>query len=128
MSWASQAETWLDRKGRFAWLAAITVAFIVFWPLGLALLFYIIWRKPMCARHWTSPRNTAKQGRFRSSGNTAFDAYKADTLKRLEDEQTAFHDFLRRLRDAKDQAEFDQFMSDRAAKANTGTQTPSGSS
>ena len=33
-----------------------------------------------------------------SSGNVAFDSYKADTLARLEREQVEFEDFLRRLR------------------------------
>ena len=54
---------------------------------------------------------------FRTSGNTAFDAYKAETLRRLEDEQQAFEAFLSRLREAKDKAEFDQFMDDRARNA-----------
>ena len=45
-----------------------------------------------------------------SSGNNAFDEYRAETLKRLEDEQREFKDFLERLRFAKDRAEFDQFM------------------
>ena len=48
-----------------------------------------------------------------SSGNRAFDEYKADTLKRLEDEQREFREFLQRLRFARDRAEFDQFMSER---------------
>jgi hypothetical protein len=48
-----------------------------------------------------------------SSGNHAFDEYRAETLKRLEDEQREFKDFLERLRFAKDRAEFDQFMSAR---------------
>lgn len=52
----------------------------------------------------------------KSSGNSAFDAYKAETLRRLEEEQDNFEAFLKRLRDAKDQAEFDQFMDDRAQK------------
>lgn len=51
-----------------------------------------------------------------SSGNSAFDAYKAETLQRLEEEQDKFEAFLKRLRDAKDKAEFDQFMDDRAKK------------
>ena len=45
-----------------------------------------------------------------SSGNRAFDDYRAETLKRLEDEQREFKEFLERLRFAKDRAEFDQFM------------------
>ena len=54
---------------------------------------------------------------FKSSGNSAFDAYKAETLRRLEEEQDAFEAFLQRLREAKDKAEFDQFMQDRDRKA-----------
>jgi hypothetical protein len=48
-----------------------------------------------------------------SSGNRAFDEYRAETLRRLEDEQREFRDFLDRLRMAKDKAEFDQFMAER---------------
>ena len=46
--------------------------------------------------------------------HSAFDAYKAETLRRLEDEQGSFEAFLERLRAAKDKAEFDQFMDERA--------------
>jgi hypothetical protein len=48
-----------------------------------------------------------------SSGNRAFDDYRTETLKRLEDEQREFKEFLARLRFAKDRAEFDQFMAER---------------
>jgi len=48
-----------------------------------------------------------------TSGNRAFDDYRAETLKRLEDEQREFKEYLERLRLAKDRAEFDQFMADR---------------
>jgi hypothetical protein len=48
-----------------------------------------------------------------SSGNRAFDEYRAETLKRLEEEQREFRDFLDRLRFAKDKTEFDQFMAER---------------
>ena len=47
------------------------------------------------------------------SGNWAFDEYRAETLRRLEDEQREFLAFLERLRHAKDKAEFDQFMAER---------------
>jgi hypothetical protein len=36
-----------------------------------------------------------------SSGNRAFDDYRADTLRRLEDEQREFKEFLKRLRVAR---------------------------
>ena len=52
-------------------------------------------------------------GRPRSSGNRAFDDYRAETLRRLEEEQREFKEFLERLRFAKDRAEFDQFMAER---------------
>lgn len=42
-----------------------------------------------------------------------FDRYRDETLKRLEDEQNAFRSFLDDLRTAKDQTEFDSFMSKR---------------
>ena len=48
-----------------------------------------------------------------SSGNRAFDEYRTETLRRLEDEQREFLEFLERLRHAKDKAEFDQFMAER---------------
>jgi hypothetical protein len=48
-----------------------------------------------------------------SSGNRAFDDYRSETLKRLEDEQREFKEFLERLRFAKDRAEFEKFMAER---------------
>lgn len=48
-----------------------------------------------------------------SSGNRAFDDYRTETLKRLEDEQREFKDFLERLRFAKDREEFERFMAER---------------
>ena len=48
-----------------------------------------------------------------SSGNTAFDEYREETLRRLEEEQKGFTDFLDNLRRAKDKAEFDQYMAER---------------
>jgi len=62
----------------------------------------------------------------KSSGNSAFDAYKTETLRRLEEEQDNFEAFLKRLRDAKDKAEFDQFMDDRAKKMTETDDTDTG--
>ena len=52
-------------------------------------------------------------GQRRSSGNRAFDDYREQTLRRLEEEQREFKEFLERLRFAKDREEFDQFMTER---------------
>lgn len=127
--WFARAEGWLDERGKGAWIAAMVLGFIIFWPLGLALLAYMIWSKRMfsgsCAhkRHRHAAQADTRMNRrhgFRSSGNTAFDAYKAETLRRLQDEQEAFESFLDRLRAAKDKEEFDAFMDDRAEAARAG--------
>lgn len=70
-----------------------------------------------CAHKSHSDRRMSRRHGFHSSGNTAFDAYKAETLRRLMDEQGSFEAFLERLRAAKDKSEFDQFMDERAAAA-----------
>ncbi|MFV2052643.1 DUF2852 domain-containing protein [Aliiroseovarius sp. YM-037] len=116
-TWPSQAETWLDARGKGAWIAAMILSFIFFWPLGLALLAYMIWSKRMFSGKCGHARRAKTHYKFNSSGNTAFDAYKADTLHRLEEEQKNFEAFLQRLREAKDKSEFDEFMDERAKKA-----------
>ncbi len=116
-SWFSRAEGWLDDRGKAAWIVAMIAGFVFFWPVGLALLAYMIWSKRMFSGKSCAPRNRSFSMPTRSTGNAAFDAYKADTLRRLEEEQTNFESFLERLRDAKDKAEFDQFMNERAKRS-----------
>lgn len=118
-AWPCRAETWLDERGKGAWIAAMILGFVVFWPVGLALLAYMIWSKRMFKNGCSHRRAAAFSTRhaFRSSGNSAFDAYKADTLDRLEREQAEFEAFLKRLRDSKDKAEFDDYMAERARAA-----------
>lgn len=124
-AWPSMAETWLDERGKPAWIAAMIIGLVVFWPIGLALLAYMIWSKRMFSCKSRNARRLAhRHATFRPSGNSAFDAYKADTLKRLEDEQRAFEDFLQRLREARDKSEFDAFMDDRARAARAGSPAP----
>jgi hypothetical protein len=60
-----------------------------------------------------APRSWWAGHPFRSSGNRAFDEYKAETLRRLAEEQREFLAFLSRLRHARDKEEFDRFMADR---------------
>lgn len=118
--WFARAEAWLDDKGKGAWIAAMVVSFIVFWPVGLALLAYMIWSKKMICSSTSRSRSCGWQSKstvHMPSGNSAFDSYKADTLRRLEEEQENFEAFLQRLREARDKAEFDQFMEERARSA-----------
>ena len=138
MAWAKGAERWMDDRGRKAWIAAMILGFVFAWPVGLGLLAYMIWSKRLfnrigaqktglsSVRGGSWGRNGGPMdfgGTFRSSGNAAFDAYKSDTIRRLQDEQEAFEAFLQRLRDAKDQSEFDSFMADRAKAAETAVVT-----
>jgi hypothetical protein len=79
-----------------------------------------------CAGKWREARqngyrqNGYQQNGYRqngaeppSSGNHAFDEYRREMLRRLEQDHKDFQSFLDRLRHAKDKAEFDQFMSER---------------
>ena len=62
----------------------------------------------------------------RSTGNRAFDEYRAETLRRLEEEQQEFMAFLDRLRHARDRAEFDQFMAERGRRPDSDASQPHG--
>ena len=136
----------LDEFGKPAWIALIVLGFMVFWPLGLAILIYTIWSGRMgCGYHgggadrWQHKmeRMQRKMDWMRarmsggpafaygpSSGNRAFDEYRSETLRRLEEEQREFRDFLDRLRHARDKAEFDQFMSERRDRPAPATNEP----
>ncbi len=118
---------------RSGWeIAAMVGGFVIFFPVGLAILGYLLWRKkfggfaPGEARgefkRWKREMKAQWRGGMpgASSGNFAFDDYRAEVLRRLEEErrrldeeQKAFHEFVLRLRRAKDQEEFDRFMADR---------------
>lgn len=122
--WFARAEDWMDMRGKAAWIAAMVLGFVFFWPVGLALVAYITytrrWSAPMFTRSCRNRRDNITRHALdatKPSGNSAFDAYKADTLRRLEQEQRDFEAFLGRLRDAKDKAEFDAFMDQRADAA-----------
>ncbi|MFL5280714.1 MAG: DUF2852 domain-containing protein [Rhodopila sp.] len=109
-------------------IALTILGFIFWWPVGLAILFYLIgsgrmscfgrkrraWQSQSGGQLWDWRAWTGgTPGTGSSSGNHAFDEYKAETLRRLEEEQKDFAAFLERLRFARDKAEFDQFMADR---------------
>jgi hypothetical protein len=113
----------LDDWGKPAWITLMVLGFILFWPIGLGILAYLIWSGRMgCTmrggwRRWQN-ENAGRAGGWSrrahgSSGNRAFDEYREETLRRLEEEQKEFQDFLDQLRLAKDKAEFDQFMAER---------------
>lgn len=115
-------------------IGLMVIGFIAFWPIGLAVLAYILWGEKFggsaekAQSYWNKGcgfmRNSNKHfGGFdratSSSGNAAFDDYRAEQLKRLEEERArldaeidAFHEYMASLRKAKDREEFDRFMSE----------------
>lgn len=100
--------------GKLIWLALMVVGFIWFWPVGLAVLVYLVMtgrlgqRVNLAIGPWGSG--------FWSSGNSAFDEHREEILKKLRSEEKSFRDFIDELAKAKDKAEFNQFMSSRAKK------------
>ena len=114
----------LDGLGKVGWLAILVLAFWTAWPLGLLALAYLAdsgrlrtWWAAEAPGTWFNLRGAASgagwQGWGMSSGNRAFDDYRVETLRRLEQEQREFKAFLDRLRRARDESEFDQFMAER---------------
>ena len=117
-------------------IALMVIGFITFWPLGLMVLGYILWGEKFGGsaekaqrywnkgRSWIGPKSYggfgAGQFAHTSSGNAAFDDYRAEQLRRLEAERArldeeinAFHDYMANLNRAKDREEFDRFMNER---------------
>jgi hypothetical protein len=124
--------------GRSRWsgweIGAIVLGFVIFWPVGLIALFWKLAKGELWpgsadgGAPWANWRgfDTSKwrwrdDFHFRGhSGNSAFEAYKARELEKLEqlrrklaEDQKAFGEFLNRLKRAKDQEEFDRFMAER---------------
>ena len=114
----------LDTPWHPGWIAVTILGFIIWWPIGLALLFFTLGSRKMgCWSHdgrdrWQNKMERMKNRMERhgfgfgppSSGNRAFDEYRQETLRRLEEEQQEFKEFLTRLKHAKDKEEFDAFM------------------
>jgi hypothetical protein len=133
--WAERSACGGFGIGKAGTIVLLILGFMLWWPVGLAVLVYMFWSGRMGflarGRHengappwqgmsapWSGWRNWCSGGPAapRSSGNRAFDDYRADTLRRLEEEQQEFGAFLDRLRFAKDKAEFDQFMTERRSR------------
>jgi len=131
-------------------LIAMVLGFILFWPVGLAILGVKIWQKRsghegdmvgfvqqkwqetsmgnwgMCGRNRDSAQRWSA-GNFgmgmRSTGNSAFDEWRAAELDRLEEErrkladaEREFADHMDNLRRARDREEFERFMNARRAR------------
>jgi hypothetical protein len=126
-----------------ATIALMIIGFMLFWPLGLAMLAYIVWGNRFGGfKHEMNNAADNVCGAFRRSrsqhfgrgpfgtGNIAFDEWREKELQRLDEERrkleemrTEFEDYARELRRAKDREEFDRFMAER----NAAPKKPSGS-
>lgn len=116
-----------------ATIALMVLGFVVFWPLGLAMLAFIIFGDRLSG--FKRDINQATDGmfcgfrrtgrRYRqqfNSDNVVFDDWRRAELDRLEQERrkldemrAEFDSYVRELRRAKDQEEFDRFMRERNA-------------
>src|SRR6188768_2644578 len=103
----------LDEYGKPAWITAMIVGFLLWWPIGLGVLAYLIWSGRMGCGAWKREWKGSEFGRevmrwrrgvspLRSTGNRTFDEYLEETLRLLEEEVDEFQAFLQRPRQAKD--------------------------
>ena len=116
----------MDEMGKLAWIGAVVLGFVLWWPAGLTVLMFLIFTgrlramRSAGAGQWFNMEpgqqgrwspwggGCGRNGGFRAkpSGNKAFDDYREETLRRLEEEQKEFQEYLERLRQARDKAEF----------------------
>ena len=116
-------------------IAAMVVGFVLFWPVGLFLLFWIITGRdvqhlPDAARGLWSRVDNAWRGNgsdFRGpTENVVFNEFQQAQYERIREikdeikERTRrFRDFRARARRRADEEEFNQFMSDAPARDQT---------
>lgn len=120
--------------GRPAWnpvaILVMVLGFIAFWPIGLAVLAYILlqqkfnlptkFRSPDAFAQCFRSRGRDFRSSFKTTGNVAFDEWRKAELDRLEKERDNleqmrrdFDSHMYELRRARDREEFDRFMRER---------------
>ena len=107
------------------WLlwALVWAVVVLFWPVALLIAGCVVLRRQM--RLWQrasvepDPRDARPVAPSRNGGaspNGAFEAYRQETLQRLDEESAKFREFLQRLRRSRDKQEFDAFIAGRRAR------------
>jgi hypothetical protein len=117
-------------------LLAMILGFMVFWPIGLAILAFKFWQRKSgypgdlssaAQEKWREARSAFQSGPWgrpgfagRTSGNMAFDEWRAAEIARLDEERRKleeahreFATFVENIRRAKDREEFERFMNER---------------
>lgn len=121
-------------------IGAIVLAFVYWWPIGLALIAWKVAGYPALselrgfaerARSGRAPSRFAQAfeaANRRSTGNWAFEEYRRSEIDRLEaqrraleEESRAFASFVEELKRAKDREQFDAFMAKRRAEGGNGS-------
>ena len=114
-------------------IGMMVIGFMIAWPLGLAMIAYIIWGDRLEGFKQDVNRATDKvvdtfkpaerSSHTPESGNTAFDDWREIELARLDEERRKLDDTLsefdayqRDLRRARDKDEFDDFLNSRKRK------------
>ena len=147
MSYANHARVH-SHCGQMRWkpieLVAIVLGFIFFWPVGLGLLAWKIFKSKTAYAGDFGQFAQEKWGEFEqrsglggmarpfaggwpgSSGNAAFDDWRKVELERLEEErrrifeaEKAFSEYQEGLRRARDREEFERFMASRGQQGPT---------
>jgi hypothetical protein len=114
------------------------LGFMLFWPLGLIMLAYTLWGGHAYGfrRQFDGMRQEWQRGGWgcgpagysrNGTGNSAFDDYREREMRRLDEERRKldeerreFDAFVRNLRRARDQEEFDRFTRERNDRRRSG--------
>ena len=116
-----------------ATIALMVLGFMIFWPLGLAMLAYILWGDRLDDFKWEANRaadSVSKKFRNGScgrkstrTGNVAFDEWREQELERIAEERRKLDEEIREfdaykeeIRRTKDSEEFEAFMKARKRK------------
>ena len=126
----------VDEFGKVGWITIVVLGFWLAWPVGLMLIAFLagsgrlrlmrsdtpgtwfnLGQAETGDRKWNAGWRARGPKAAATSGNKAFDDYRDETLRRLEEEEREFQAFLDRLRKARDKSEFDSFMAERRQRA-----------
>lgn len=130
-----QSLPWIRPAWTPATIAMMVVGFMIFWPLGLAMIAYIIWGERLdnfkreanekTDQVFSAFKTNTMGGAMNRTGNVAFDDWREAELERLNEERKKldemrdeFDSHMRELRRARDEEEFNRFMDERHKAAN----------
>lgn len=125
-----QHKAWIRPAWTPATIAMMVLGFMIFWPLGLAMIAYIIWGERLDGfkrdanqktdEVFSAFKTNISGSTMNRTGNVAFDDWREAELERLNEERKKldemrddFDSHMRELRRARDEEEFNRFMDER---------------